>query len=329
MIDQDADLRDLAVCVGSCYTASMVQAANSPEQPRPEEGYEKMLWQFLDKGSPRWTNVDLPDATAAQSGAFTRLVLSGQVQLRLRVLARGLPGEPEVQATVIVTGDYTKMLADEIRSAVPEFSGRVMVVPQLSAEYRLSRAGIETRQEIRQFGDGQFEEGFLSASLQFAIPGVVGIQALRYIEREPATPKPPDSPAPTHAAIDKKPPTPAAWPVAKTEGHVAAFIAGKKDLYLKLAGDVLDEMDGAYEKFEKELGPTAIAEAITSKVGTKTCRACTKKDVGKTSTYRKRIQPLLRDPPKRPDDWDELLAGKHGEDRDDILDEIPFEDDDP
>ena len=306
----------------------MIQAAKSPEQPTPDEGEEKVMWHFLDRGSSRWTTLDLPDSTAAESGAFTRLVLSGQAQLRLRVLARGLPGEPEVEASVIVTGDYTKMLAEEIRSVVPEFSGRVVVMPQLPAEYRLSGAGLKTQQEIRQFGGGQFEENFLSASLQFAIPGVVGIQSLRYIEKEPTAPKLSDNPAATAPDGGKKPPTPAAWPVAKTEGHVAAYLAWKKDLHVRLARDILDEKDGAVEAFRKEFGSTAIAEAITRKVGKTVQRACGKKDVDKTQTYKKRVQPLLRTPAEAPEGWDELLAGRHGEGRDELLDEIPFEDDD-
>ena len=322
------DLVGLGGMFGCRYTAGMIQAANNPEQPRPEEGHEGTLWRLLEAGSPRWIKLDLPDSTAAESNAFTRLVLSGQVQLRLRVLARGLPGEPEVQATVIVTGDYTKILADEIRSVVPEFPGRVVVMPQLPAGYRLSGAGLKTQQEIRQFGGGQFEEKFLSASLQFAIPGVVGIQSLRYIEKEPAAPKLPGNPAATAPAADKKPTMAAAWPVAKTEGHVAAYLAWKKDLYVKLAKDVLDAMDGAIEAFRKEFGSTAIAEAITRKVGKTVQRACGKKDVDKTQTYKKRGQPLLRTPAEAPEGWDELLAGRHGEGRDELLDEIPFEEDD-
>ena len=313
---------------GRRYTASMVQAADNPEQPAPDEGHQGTLWHFLEVGSPRWTKLDLPDSTAAESNAFTRLVLSGQVQLRLRVLARGLPREPEVQATVIVTGDYTKMLAEEIRSVVPEFSGQVVVMPQLPVEYRLSGAGLKTQKEVREFGGGQFEEQFLSASLQFAIPGVVGILDVRYIEREPAAPRPPDDPASSPPAPQKKSPTGAAWPVAKTEGHVAAYLACKKDLYIKLAKDILDEMDGAIEAFRKEFGSTAIAEAITRKVGTAVHRACGKRDVDKTHTYKSRVQPLLRTPAAPPEGWNELLAGRHGEGRDELLDEIPLEDDD-
>jgi len=290
-------------------------------------GYERLLWRFLDAASPRWTKVQLPDDTAAESGAFTRLVLSGQVQLRLRVLARGLPGEPEIEVTVVVTGDYTKILAEEIRSAVPEFSGRVVVMPQLPAEYRLTRAGLETQKEIREFGCGEFEEGFLSASLQFAIPGVVNIHNLRYVDRTPTGEKQPDN-ATASSAGQKKSSRTAAWPVTKTEGHVSAYLAGKRDLYRKLAQDVLDEMPGAHKKFKKDFGPTAIAEAITRKVGTKTHRACSKKDVGKTASYKKQIQPLLRTPPRKPDDWNELLEDLHGEGLSGILDEMPYEEDD-
>lgn len=306
----------------------MIQEADNLEQPDHGADYERHLWRFLDAASPRWTKADVPDDTAARHGAFTRLVLSGQVQLRLRVRARGLPGQPEVVATVVVTGDYAKMLTDEIRSAVPEYSGRVVVAPQSPVEHRLTRAGQETQQEIREFGGGELEEGLLSASLEFAIPGAVSIRDLRYVETEPVASEADDDDAQTSAADQRKRPKAAAWPVHKTEGHVSAYLNGKKNIYRKFAADVLDEMPGAYGVFRKEFGPTRIAEAVTKKAGTKNHRACTKKDVCKTQTYKRRIQPLMRNPPERPYDWEEVLEDQYGEALPGVLDEIPFEDDD-
>ena len=230
--------------------------------------------------------------------------------------------------TNVVPGDYTKILAGEIRSIVPEYSGQVVVQPQLPVEYRLSSDGLATQKEIRMFDGGKYEESFLSTSLQFRIPSVVSIVNFSYIEKKPIIPEEtPDNPASTPPVNEHKSPKTAAWPVAKTDGHVAAYWADKRDLYCKLAQDVLDDMPGAACKFQKEFGPTSLAKAITLKVGTKLHRPCSKKDVGKTFTYKTLIQPLLRNPPRKPDNWSELIKGQYGKSLPDILDEIPFEED--
>lgn len=306
--------------------AAVSSETDNPEHDTPEADHERQLWRFLDGASSRWTRVDLPEDDAARRGAFMRLVLSGQVQLRMSVLAQGLPGEPRVRATVIVTGDYTKVLAGHIRAAVPEFTGRAMVTPQSPVEYRLSRAGKETQDEIREFGGGELEEGFLSASLAFAIPAAVCIRDLVYEEHESGD----DAGASGNASPStesKEPPQTAAWPLHKTEGHVSAYLDRKKHLYRRLAADVLDGMPEAYGEFCKEFGPTHITTEITRKVGTKAHRPCNKKDVGKTQAYRRRVQPLLKNPPEKPDDWEAVLKSGHGKALPGILDEIPFEDD--
>jgi len=339
-----------------------------------EESFEATLWRLLMNFPTRWTQLDAPDTTAAENAAFHRLILAGLVDVRLRVLARGLPSEPKVEATVFVTGDYTKKVADEVRSVVPEFNGQVIAKPQLPAEYRLNEIGLKIRQECRQFGSGAVEEKFLADNLKFTIPGVAGVLALRYVKRgsapvglklsasdsKSATMTPvttgfvTTAPAtaasatttstvavstattPTTAApiatvsaaavpvVDKKSPTPAAWPVAKTEGHVAAYLAQTKNLYIKMTRDVLDGMTGAVEAFRKTFGSTVIAEAITRKVDTKTQRACNKKDVDKTHAYRSRVQPLLRIPPEAPDGWEEIRANRYGEGIDELAAGIPF-----
>jgi len=63
-------------------------------------------------------------------------------------------------------------------------------------------------------------------------------------------------------------------------------------------------------------------------VGTKAHRACNKKDVEKTQAYQRRVQPLLKSPPEKPDDWGEVLDSGHGKALPGILEEIPFEDED-
>lgn len=306
--------------------AAVISQTDNPEHDTSEADYERQLWRFLDRASARWTKINLPDDDAVRRGAFMRLVLSGQVQLRLSVLARGLPNEPRVRATVVVTGDYTKVLADHIRAAIPEFAGRVAVTPQLPVEYRLSRAGQETQNEVREFGGGELEEGFLSASLAFAMPAAVSIRDLVYEERESGddTDLSGEASPPTDS---KKTPQTAAWPLHKTEGHVSAYLDRKKHLYRRLAADILDGMPGAYGRFRKEFGPTAIAAAITEKVGPTAHRPCRKQDVEKTSAYCRRAQPLLKRPPEKPDDWEDLLESGHGKALPGILDEIPFEDD--
>ncbi|MGB2819474.1 MAG: hypothetical protein WBF17_00730 [Phycisphaerae bacterium] len=303
----------------------MKKQADNPEQPEPTEDLGELLWRFLDTGSSRWSTLDLSDATAAETSAVMRLLLSGQIQLRLRILARGLADEPKIEAMVVVTGDYTGMLAGRIRSAVPEFSGHVTVTPQLPAEYRLSTAGLATRQEVHEIGGGELDDGYLSGSLQFAIPGVVTIHELRYVEEE--APIPPDGTLPA-SPTDGKPRRAPAWPVAKTDGHVAAYLAARKETYLELARDVLDDRARANEEFQEKFGPTPIASEITEKVGTGIHRACRRQDVAKTLTYRKLLQPLMRKPPEKPVGWDELLEGRYGEPVSDLVDEIPFEDDD-
>ena len=389
----DAQGRQQAVA--SAFRAGP-KAADKPESSRAmgslqleppvheEESFEATLWRLLMNFPTRWTQLDAPDTTAAENAAFHRLILAGLVDVRLRVLARGLPNEPEVEATVFVTGDYTKKVADEVRSMVPEFSGQVIAKPQLPAEYRLNEIGLKIRQECRQFGGEPVEEKFLADNLKFTIPGVAGVLALRYIKRgsapvgpklsasdnNPTTMTPvttgfvttapttaasatatstvavsvattPTTAAPiatvpaattpavvavaiAASAVGKKSSALAAWPVAKTEGHVAAYLAQMKNLYIKMARDVLDGMTGAIETFRKTFGSTVIAEAITRKVGIKTKRACNKKDVDKTHAYRSRVQPLLRTPPEFPDGWEEIRASQHGEGIDELAAGIPF-----
>lgn len=306
--------------------AAVVQEADNLKYDTPDVDFEQQLWRLLDAASPRWATTNLPDDDAAQRGAFMRLVLSGQIQLRMDVLARGLLSEPRVRANVIVTGNYTKVLARHIRSAVPEFKGRLAVTPQLPVEYRLSRAGQETQKEIREFGGGEMEEGFLLASLGFVIPGTVNIHNLVYEEQKPSDTAGASGTTGLSPEPKKRPRT-TAWPRHKTEGHVSAYLDRKKHLYRKLAGDVIDGMPGAYEVFRKEFGCSAIAAAITKKVGTKAHRACGKKDVEKTQAYSRQVKPLLKNPPERPDDWEAMLDSGHGEALPDILEETPFEDD--
>ena len=340
--------------------------------------YGALLWRFLNDGSARWVFFEYPDGTAVESRAFHRLILAGQVQMRQRMLARGLQGEPEVEVTVVYTGDCSKILINEIRSVVPEFSGKVIVKPQKPMEYRLSEAGLNTQKELRLFGGGPVEEAFLAESFKFSVPGIVNIVDVRYIKQgtavqpvpmpvpvsdnHPAVATPtsavPTTPAPSVAttttpaetapvasapaatvpatttpatvtsAAGKKSPKLAAWPVGKTERYVTAYLAKEKNLYIKMARDVLDELAGAVEAFRKTFGSTAIAEVITQKVGTKIQRACSKKDVDKTHTYKSRVQPLLRRTPQAPDRWAEMLADWHGEDVDELAAEIPFAEDD-
>ena len=69
-----------------------------------------------------------------------------------------------------------------------------------------------------------------------------------------------------------------------------------------------------------------MAKTITDKVGTKHHRACGKKDVLKTHTYRDMIMPLLRSDPGKPEGWAELLAARKGEDLPVELKELEFDD---
>jgi hypothetical protein len=117
------------------------------------------------------------------------------------------------------------------------------------------------------------------------------------------------------------------WPVTKTDGYVAQYWTARHARFVELARDVLDDRDGAIKEFKSEFGPTAIARHITEKVGTDTQRACRSQDVLKTHTYRHVIQPLLQNPPRNPANWDQMVVGRTGEDLPDILDDIPFEDD--
>jgi hypothetical protein len=294
----------------------------------PDEGpedYEALLWAFLDRAAEEWTPLELDDDTATRRGAFMRLVRSGQVQLRLRVLARGRAAEPKVRATCMVTGDYRRPLVAAVSQAVPEFGGHVIARPE-SAEYRLSTAGRKTRSEIRRFGGGQFEENFLADSLQFAIPGVVSISDLEYLPTTAVTAAP-STEMTNEAQNGGKPKKAYAWPVRKTEGHVAAHLAAHKSEYVRLARDVLDERSGAQLEFEKTFGATPIARAITQRVGTKHQRACGRRDVHKTETYTGLIQPLLRKPPDKPEGWERYVEEHLGERLPDILDEIEFDED--
>lgn len=279
------------------------------------ETYEALQWAYLDRAAEEWTPLDLHDDVATRRGALLGLVLSGQVELRLRVLARGRTAEPKVRATCVVTGDYMRKLVVALGQAIPEFGGHVVARPE-TLEYRLSPAGQKTRSEFRHFGGGEHEEVFLAASLQFNIPGVVSIRDLDYL---PTTAETQETSKPKKKAHD--------WPVPKTERHVAAHLAAHKSEYVRLARDVLDERSGAQLEFERTFGATPIAKAITQRVGTKHQRACDRRDVHKTDSYTGLIQPLLRKPPEKPQGWERLVDEHRGERLPDILDEIEFDED--
>jgi hypothetical protein len=290
--------------------------------PTPEDR-EAALWRWLDGATQQWVPLDATALTATQSGAFNRLVLSGQFQLRLHIVARSANPQPLIHATCVVTGDYKQPLLRAIRGAVPAFSERVVIQTQ-KVEYRLSAAGLATQSEMRTLGGGPTEARFLAHSLQFTIPGVANVTEVQ--DATPATPNP--NPPSTGNAEPDKPLTAKApvWPASKTDGYVADYCTKYRRKYLALARDVLDERPGAEGAFKTKFGPTAIARDITTRVGTQTQRPCRPQDVLKTHTYRALIQPLMQTPPRKPVDWDQMLKDRIGEDRPDILDDIPLED---
>ena len=296
----------------------MTQPENSSKPYKPHYTYERAQRNYLEEASEQWTPIDLTDATAAESAAFHGLLLSGRFQLRIKFLAKGLPTEPQVMATCVVSGNYTKKLPKAIRSAVPEFSEKVVARPRLPAEYRLSGAGVSLLSEMRALGDS-FS---LPGRLEFVVPGYVVIHDLDYIEAapKPLEPQPAEDPK-------EEPKKGYAWPKAKTEARVAAYLAPRQSSYIRLAQDVLDGRTGARKKFSSEFASTAIAQAITEDMG-KDHPACSKQAVDKTDAYKAQIKPLLDRPPRKPINWEALLKDRQGKDQHSILDEIPYEDDD-
>lgn len=291
------------------------------------EDYEAAVWRWLAGASERWTKLDISDLTATENSAITRLVLSGQFQLRLRIVARGVAAEPIVHATCVVMGDYKQSLVRAMRGAVPEFGERVVIQPPSKLEYRLSAAGLTTQSEAREFGGGPMEESFFAETLQFVVPGVVNITEMDYESPSPAVPSDEATPTPvTDTNATKKPKVPA-WPVTKTDGYVAQYWTARHARFVELARDVMDDRDGANKELTAEFGPTAIARHITEKVGTANQRACRSQDVLKTHTYQQVIQPLFKNPPRKPANWGQMVGDRTGEDLPDILDDIPFEDD--
>ncbi|MCG3180937.1 MAG: hypothetical protein BIFFINMI_03302 [Phycisphaerae bacterium] len=304
----------------------MIDEADNQEPDEPDT-HEQLLWLMLNGASEQWTTVNLDEATATQSGAFLQLVLSGQIELRLRVLARGLPTEPEVNVVCIVMGDYKQKLVDAIQAAVPEFTSRVVAYPQRTVEFRLSAAGTATQKEIRLFGGGEYEESFLATAIGFTIPGVVNIHELQYVRRELAAAPLAQAPADPSAA-NKERRDPPAWPGREVDHHVAAHLRANRQEYLAMAQDVLDYVDGAQQRFEGRFGCTPIAAAITENVGDKRRRPCGKRDVQKTAAYRREVMPLLAPKPGRPKNFDDLLAGREWGESPDVRDSIPFAGDD-
>lgn len=296
-----------------------------PTNPTPENR-EAALWRWLNEATPQWVSPDTAALTAPQSAAFNRLVLSGQLQLRLHVVARSSNPQPVIHATCVVTGDYKQPLLRAIRGAVPMFTDRIVIQTQ-QVEYRLSAAGLATQSEMRTLGGGPADDQFLAHSLQFTIPGVANVTDVK-----DATPATPDHDPPPASKAEPEKPLPAkapAWPVSKTDGYVAEYCAKHRRDYVALARDVLDERPGAEGDFKAKFGPTAIARHITARVGNQAQRPCRPQDVLKTHTYRALIQPLMQMPPRKPAEWDHMLKDRVGEDRPDILDDIPFEDAEP
>ena len=295
------------------------------------EDYEAAVWRWLAGASERWTTLDISDLTATENSALTRLVLSGQFQLRIHIVARGAATEPAVHATCVVLGDYKRSLVQAMRGAVPEFGERVVIQPPSKLEYRLSSAGLATQSEARQFGGGRIQESLLAKTLQFVVPGVVNITEMDYEAPSPAVLADEATPAPAPTSVpdanaSKKPKVPA-WPVTKTDGYVAQYWTARHARFVELARDVLDDRNGANKELTAEFGPAAIARHITEKVGTDNQRACRSQDVLKTHTYRHVIQPLLQSPPRKPANWDQMVGDRTDEDLPDILDDVPFEDD--
>jgi len=283
------------------------------------------LCTILRKASEDWSEVNLSDATASVQGAFSALVLSGQIQLRLKVLARGLPDEPEVHAVCVVTGDYRKVLPRAIRAAVPEFSGRVVVHPERTAEYTLTRAGLATLAELNEFEGDETAPEFVAGSLDFSIPGVANVHDLQVI-RPVATPAKEMEPGQTQESAKRR--GPSAWPLTKTEGLVSEYLKHRKDLYLRLARNVLDEASDAYKKFREEFAPKVIADALTARAGKGVTIPCRGSNILKTSTYRDFIKPLMKRRPGKPRGWDKAMEDQTGEEFPAIMDEIPFAEDD-
>jgi len=306
----------------------MTDSLDTATPDYPPEEYEAALWHWLDRASAQWTPLDTSGLTATQSSAITRLVLSGQVQLRQQITARGREGEPHVRATCVVTGDYKQALLGAIRGAVPEFGDRVVIHPPSVVEYRLSAAGAQTQSESRRFGGGgELEEGFLSESLQFVVPGVVNIMGLEYDTTKSSIDPPSSTSTDANAeAPGRKAP---AWPASKTDGYVAAYVAAHKRELVALGRDVLDDRDGAVEAFGAKFGPAAIARAITEKVAADNHPPCRPQAVHKTHTYRNLIQPLIQNPPRKPVDWAQMLEDRTGDELPEMLADIPFEDEDP
>ena len=284
-----------------------------------------VLCAILKGASEDWSEVNLSNATANVQGAFTALVLSGQIQLRLKVLARGLPDEPEVRVVCIVTGNYRKVLPEAIRAAVPEFSGRIAVHPEPTAEYRLSRAGLATLAEMNEFENDETAPGSIAASLEFSIPGVANIYDLQIIRSLAAPVKETESGQTQESARRRGPP---AWPLTKTEGLVSEYLKHRKDLYLRLGRDVLDHASDAYKHFRATFGPKVIADALMASAGKGAATPCRASNIVKTATYRDFIRPFMMRRPRKPYGWDKMLEARAGEEFPDILDEIPFDEDD-
>jgi len=302
----------------------MVDAFQDTGCHRGPDAHAKALCTILRKASEDWSAVNLSGATASVQGAFSALVLSGQIQLRLKVLARGLPDEPEVHAVCVVTGDYRKVLPQAIRAAVPEFSGRVAVHPETNAEYRLTRAGLATLAELNEFEDDETAPEFIAASLGFSIPGVANVHDLQII-RPVATPAKETEPEQTQEAAKRR--GPPAWPLTKTEGLVSEYLKHRKDLYLRLARNVLDEASDACKKFREEFAPKVIADALTARAGKGLGIPCRGSNILKTSTYKDFIKPLMKRRPGKPRGWDKAMEDQTGEEFPPIMDEIPFAED--
>lgn len=304
----------------------MTDSIDTKTSGYPSDEYEAAIWHWLDRAPAQWTPLDISGLTATQSSAFTRLVLSGQIQLRQHITARGGTGQPVVRAICVVTGDYKQALLRAMRGAVPEFGDRVVIVPSAKIEYRLSAAGVDTRAESRAFGGGDIEESLLAGSLQFVIPGVVNIMDLEY----DTTTSPADPPPPTPTDAEAQVPTrnPPAWPKSKTDGYVAAYVASHKRSFVSLGRDVLDGREDAAEAFSAKFGPAAIARAITKKLGNDDQPPCRPQAVHKTHTYHNLIQPLIQNPPRKPAGWAQMLEDRTGDDLPDMLADIPFEDED-
>ncbi len=138
------------------------------------DAIDREVLSLLRTASPDWSPADVDRMPHNRAVALALLVQSHLVEMRLHVRAWGEGTPRVVHADCIVSGRWRDVLPEEVRRAIPDFPGHVMVQPEPQFEYRLTLEGQEAQRDATR-AQGPDLIGFLIA-IKRVLPGRVQVR---------------------------------------------------------------------------------------------------------------------------------------------------------